>query len=74
MMIVKSYGDYGKNGMRKAFSVIRSSISDYTKEDLWVMEDRETKFVDLIASLVGLSYCETCLTYCLSREVCNNGE
>ena len=73
-MIVKNYSDYGKNGMRKTFSVIRSHISDYTKDDLWSMETRESEFIDLMALLVGLAYCETCLTYCLSREVCNNGE
>lgn len=73
-MIVKNYGDYGKNGMRKSFSVIRAHIADYSKEDIWLMEKRESDFVDLVALIVGLSYCETCLTYCLSREVCDNGE
>ena len=71
-MIVKNYSDYGKNGIRKAFSDIRREIAAYNKESL----DMVQRIMDIhkIANLVGLSLCETCLTYCLSREVCNNGE
>ena len=71
-MIVKEYGQYGKKGMRKAFSAIRREIAAYNKESL----DMVQRVMDIhrIANLVGLSLCETCKTYCLSREVCINEE
>ncbi len=71
-MIVKEYGQYGKKGMRKAFSDIRREIAAYNKESL----DMVQKIMDInsIANFVGLSQCKTCGTYCLSREVCSNEE
>ena len=69
-MIVKEYGQYGKKGIRKAFSDIRREIAAYNKESLDMVQ--RIMDIDKIANLVGLSICETCKTYCLSREVCNN--
>lgn len=71
-MIVKEYGQYGKKGIRKAFSAIRREIAAYNKESL----DMVQRVMDIhrIANIVGLSFCETCKTYCLSREVCMNEE
>ena len=69
-MIVKEYGQYGKKGIRKAFSAIRREIAAYNKESLDMVQ--RVMDINRIANLVGLSFCETCKTYCLSREVCIN--
>jgi hypothetical protein len=69
-LIVKEYGEYGKKGIRKAFSAIRREISNYNKESLDMVQ--RIMDIHMIANLVGLSLCETCKTYCLSREVCIN--
>ena len=71
-MIVKEYGQYGKKGIRKAFSAIRREIAGYNKESLDMVQ--RIMDIDSIAKFVGLSQCKTCGTYCLSREVCNNEE
>ena len=69
-MIIKEYGQYGKKGIRKAFSAIRREIAAYNKESLDMVQ--RVMDINRIANLVGLSFCETCKTYCLSREVCIN--
>ena len=71
-MIIKEYGQYGKKGMRKAFSDIRREIATYNKESLDMVQG--IMDINSIANFVGLSLCKICKTYCLCREVCNNEE